>query len=69
MDKKFAEHSKLNLTEVNGEVLKMWNENDIFHKSIDEREGSKQFVFFEGPPSANGHPGIARKSTRLNSSH
>ncbi|MGM9724847.1 MAG: isoleucine--tRNA ligase [Prevotella sp.] len=58
MDKKFAEHSKLNLTEVNGEVLKMWNENDIFHKSIDEREGSKQFVFFEGPPSANGHPGI-----------
>ena len=58
MDKKFAEHSKLNLTEVNGEVLKMWNENDIFHKSIDEREGSEQFVFFEGPPSANGHPGI-----------
>ncbi|MBS7284628.1 MAG: isoleucine--tRNA ligase [Prevotella sp.] len=58
MDKKFAEHSKLNLTEVNGDVLKMWNENDILHKSIDEREGSKQFVFFEGPPSANGHPGI-----------
>ena len=58
MDKKFAEHSKLNLTEVNEEVLKMWNENDIFHKSIDEREGSEQFVFFEGPPSANGHPGI-----------
>ncbi len=58
MDKKFAEHSKLNLTEVNGEVLKMWNVYDIFHKSIDEREGSKQFVFFEGPPSANGHPGI-----------
>ena len=58
MDKKFAEHSKLNLTEVNGEVLKMWNENDIFHKSIDEREGSKQFGVVEGPPSANGHPGI-----------
>ena len=58
MDKKCAEHSTLNLTEVNGEVMKMWNENDIFHKSIDEREGSEQFVFFEGPPSANGHPGI-----------
>ena len=58
MTKKFAEHSGLDLTKVNNEILEMWNNNDIFHKSIDEREGCSQFVFFEGPPSANGHPGI-----------
>ncbi len=55
---KFAEHSKLNLSQVNEEVLKDWNSQDVFHKSIDEREGCPQFIFFEGPPSANGHPGI-----------
>ena len=58
MTKKFAEHSGLDLTKVNNEILEMWNKNDIFHKSIDEREGCPQFGFFEGPPSANGHPGI-----------
>ena len=58
MTKKFAEHSGLDLTKVNNEIFEMWNKNDIFHKSIDEREGCPQFVFFEGPPSANGHPGI-----------
>ena len=58
MAKKFAEHSGLNLTNVNKEILEMWNNGDVFHKSIDEREGCPQFVFFEGPPSANGHPGI-----------
>ncbi len=58
MSKKFAEHSGLNLTEVNKEILEMWNREDVFHKSVDEREGCPQFVFFEGPPSANGHPGI-----------
>ena len=58
MTKKFAEHSGLDLTKVNNEILEMWNKDDIFHKSIDEREGCPQFVFFEGPPSANGHPGI-----------
>lgn len=58
MTKKFAEHSGLDLTKVNNEILEMWNKNDIFHKSIDDREGCPQFVFFEGPPSANGHPGI-----------
>ena len=55
---KFAEHNGLNLTQVNNEILEMWNREDVFHKSIDEREGCPQFVFFEGPPSANGHPGI-----------
>ena len=58
MAKKFAEHNGLNLTQVNKDILEQWNANDVFHKTIDEREGCPQFVFFEGPPSANGHPGI-----------
>lgn len=58
MAKKFAEHNELNLVETNKEVLAAWERNDIFHKSVDEREGNPQFIFFEGPPSANGHPGI-----------
>ncbi|MBQ9641949.1 MAG: isoleucine--tRNA ligase [Bacteroidaceae bacterium] len=55
---KFTERTKLNLSEVNAEVLKDWNAEDVFHKSITEREGCPSFIFFEGPPSANGHPGI-----------
>ena len=58
MAKKFAEHNGLNLTETNKVVLDSWNKNNVFQKSITEREGCPQFVFFEGPPSANGHPGI-----------
>ena len=58
MTKKFPVHNGLNLTQVNRDVLQRWNGLDIFHKSIDEREGCPQFIFFEGPPSANGHPGI-----------
>ncbi|MBR3514643.1 MAG: isoleucine--tRNA ligase [Bacteroidaceae bacterium] len=58
MSKGFVEHKHLNLTEVNHEVLKLWDEEDLFHHSISEREGCPSFVFFEGPPSANGHPGI-----------
>ena len=58
MSKKFPEYSKFNLTEVNHEILKQWDSEDLFHRSIDEREGCPSFVFFEGPPSANGHPGI-----------
>ena len=58
MLKKFPEHSRLNLTEVNHEILEQWNREDLFHRSISEREGCPSFVFFEGPPSANGHPGI-----------
>ena len=58
MSKKFAEHKGLNLVETNKEVLAEWEKNDVFHKSITEKEGCPQFVFFEGPPSANGHPGI-----------
>ncbi len=58
MAQKFPEHDHLNLTEVNHEVLDCWNREDLFHRSISEREGCPSFVFFEGPPSANGHPGI-----------
>ena len=58
MTKRFAEHNGLNLTQVNNEILEKWMKEDIFHRSIEEREGCPQFVFFEGPPSANGHPGI-----------
>ena len=58
MAKRFAEHNGLNLTKVNNDILEKWMKDDIFHRSIDEREGCPQFVFFEGPPSANGHPGI-----------
>ena len=58
MGKKFAEYSKLDLSEVNGKVLEKWDENQVFAKSMTEREGCPSFVFFEGPPSANGMPGI-----------
>ena len=58
MSNKFAERSKLNLSDVNKEVLKLWDEEDVFHRSMTEREGCPSFIFFEGPPSANGHPGI-----------
>lgn len=58
MANKFAEHKTLNLTETNNTILSKWKELDVFHRSITEREGCPEFVFFEGPPSANGHPGI-----------
>ena len=58
MAKRFAEYNGLNLKQVNDEILEKWMKEDIFHRSIDEREGCPQFVIFEGPPSANGHPGI-----------
>ena len=58
MTKKFAERTQLNLSEVNKEVLKMWDDADVFHRSMTEREGCPSFIFYEGPPSANGHPGI-----------
>ena len=58
MGKKFVERNKLNLSEVNKEVLAQWDKEDVFRRSITEREGCHSYVFFEGPPSANGHPGI-----------
>ena len=58
MSKKFKEYKGLNLTQVNKEVLAEWEESNVFEKSISEREGCPRFIFFEGPPSANGLPGI-----------
>ena len=58
MSKKFAEYSQFDLSKVNKDVLKKWDENQVFAKCMTEREGCPSFVFFEGPPSANGMPGI-----------
>ena len=56
--KKFNEYSKFNLSDVNKDVLKQWDSENVFARSIEEREGAPTFVFYEGPPSANGMPGI-----------
>lgn len=58
MDKKFKEYKGLDLPKVAEEILDFWKKENIFEKSISSREGSEPFVFFEGPPSANGLPGI-----------
>ncbi len=58
MSKKFTEYSQLNLSDINKEMLQQWDEQDVFHKSLEIREGHPEFVFYEGPPSANGMPGI-----------
>lgn len=58
MSVKFPEYKGLNLPKVAEEIRSYWEEHDIFHKSITTREGNPRYVFFEGPPSANGLPGI-----------
>ena len=58
MKKKFPVYNQLNLPKINKEVLNEWEKEDLFSKSMTEREGAPSFVFFEGPPSANGMPGI-----------
>ena len=58
MGKRFPEYKGLDLSQVNKDILKIWDENDTFHKSIRELNGKGEFVFYEGPPSANGIPGI-----------
>ena len=58
MANRFQEYKQLDLSKINKEVLKRWEEDDTFHKSITTREGRPTFVFYEGPPSANGIPGI-----------
>ena len=58
MSEKFKEYSELNLSQINKDILQQWIKNDTFNKSVSTREGHKSFVFFEGPPSANGLPGI-----------
>jgi len=58
MSRKFPEYKQLDLSLINKEVLKEWTDDDTFHKSMSTREGKPTFVFYEGPPSANGMPGI-----------
>ncbi len=56
--KKFKEYSKFNLSDVNKDMLKKWDAESVFTQSIEVRDGAPTFVFYEGPPSANGMPGI-----------
>ena len=56
--KKFKEYDRFNLSEVNKDVLSQWDAEGVFEASIAERDGAPAFVFYEGPPSANGMPGI-----------
>ena len=58
MKAKFPEYKGLDLPKVAEEILNYWQENNIFEKSVSSRENAKPFVFFEGPPSANGLPGV-----------
>ncbi len=58
MSKKFQEYKGLDLSQINKDILKKWKEENTFEKSISSREGNPEFVFYEGPPSANGMPGI-----------
>ncbi|NJW52876.1 isoleucine--tRNA ligase [Salinimicrobium oceani] len=58
MSAKFPEYKGLDLPKVAEEILHFWKENDVFEKSVTSREGKEPFIFFEGPPSANGLPGI-----------
>lgn len=58
MASNYPEYKHLNLPNINKEVLKWWQENNTFEKSVSSREGQESFVFYEGPPSANGMPGI-----------
>ena len=58
MAKRFTERAGLSMSQVSKDVLAVWEREDLFRHSLKEREGCPSFVFYEGPPSANGHPGI-----------
>ncbi len=58
MTKKFKEYKEFDLSKINKEILEFWKEDDTFHKSVTTRADGPTFVFYEGPPSANGQPGI-----------
>ena len=58
MSLRYKEYKQLNLPDIGNEILNKWNETAAFEKSVSLREGNKPFVFYEGPPSANGMPGI-----------
>ena len=58
MARKYPEYKHLNLSGISQEILKYWKDNNIFEESISSREGKPSYTFYEGPPSANGLPGI-----------
>ncbi len=58
MSKRFSEYNRFNLSDINKEILEKWDKENIFQQSLDVRAGAPSFVFYEGPPSANGMPGI-----------
>jgi len=58
MSKQFSEYNRFNLSDINKEILEKWDKEGIFQKSLEIRTGAPSFVFYEGPPSANGMPGI-----------
>ena len=64
MNKKYTEYKTLNLVETAKEILNFWNDDQTFRKSLDLRKGHTPFIFFEGPPSANGKPGIHHMMAR-----
>ncbi len=58
MKNKYREYKKLDLTQLSNEISEYWNEHNTFEKSLETRKGHEPFIFYEGPPSANGTPGI-----------
>ena len=60
----YKEFKGLNLPEIDKEILKFWQDHEIFKKSVDQRNAEKGYVFYEGPPSANGKPGIHHVMSR-----
>lgn len=58
MKKQFSEYNRFNLSDINKEILEKWDKENVFQKSLDVRADAPSFVFYEGPPSANGMPGI-----------
>lgn len=64
MNKKFPEYKEFNLSQVNKKILEIWDDRNTFQKSLDNRKKDKSFIFFEGPPSANGIPGIHHVMSR-----
>lgn len=61
---KFAEYKGLDLPGISKAVLQEWKDKEVFQKSVEQREGQPSYVFFEGPPSANGMPGIHHAMAR-----
>jgi len=65
MENKYTEYKNLDLTALGKDIRAFWEEDDTFRKSLKIREGHKPFIFYEGPPSANGMPGIHHVMARL----